>query len=212
LYIYIRILNYNILLTTNKFNLKIKKLMDAFIGEIRAFSFGYVPERWLACDGTSIPMAQYQLLYAVINNNYGVNKPQTPNLFYLPDLRGLVPVGSQYGTDIGIVTGTETISLNSNQMPIHNHNIKATTVRAKTDAPLGTNVPGPVDFLSNPFALNPDGSIGNIQSYSVTDPPTNILNNNTISTSGKGIPHENRMPYLPIIYCICYDGEFPVRE
>ena len=45
--------------------------MDAYIGEIRAFPFSFIPESWLGCFGQTLQVGQYQALYALIGNTYG---------------------------------------------------------------------------------------------------------------------------------------------
>ena len=64
--------------------------MEPFISEIRLFAFGDAPEGWMPCDGTMMPINQFQALYSLIGTTYGGNGVHT---FALPDLRGRIPAG-----------------------------------------------------------------------------------------------------------------------
>lgn len=105
--------------------------MDAFAGEIRAFPAAYLPEGWLACDGTAYPPVQYQKLFALIGNLYGGDGVST---FNVPDLRGgMVAIGAGTGplatTKIGqkyVPTSTSVavpayLDLEIDNMPAHTH-------------------------------------------------------------------------------------------
>ena len=53
------------------------------IGTIQAFAFNSIPEGWLPCDGRSLSMEEYPLLYKVIGKIYGSTsngKYKLPNL------------------------------------------------------------------------------------------------------------------------------------
>jgi microcystin-dependent protein len=54
-------------------------------GEIRTFAFGFTPEDWLACDGSSLKISQYQNLFSLLGTTYGGDGMTS---FNLPDLRG----------------------------------------------------------------------------------------------------------------------------
>jgi microcystin-dependent protein len=57
---------------------------DYYIGEVRMFSFDYVPEDWAPCDGQLLPVAQNRELAQPLGTRYGGNGQET---FGLPDLR-----------------------------------------------------------------------------------------------------------------------------
>lgn len=62
--------------------------MDFFIGTIKAFPYEYAPYGWALCDGTLLPVVQYQALFALIGNRFGGNGQTN---FAVPDLRGAEP-------------------------------------------------------------------------------------------------------------------------
>ena len=64
--------------------------MEPFISEIRLFAFGDPPDGWLPCDGTAMPINQYQALFSLLGTTYGGDGITT---FLLPDLRGRIPAG-----------------------------------------------------------------------------------------------------------------------
>ena len=98
-----------------------------YIGEIRMFSFGTrgAPNGWQACDGSLLPISQYDALFALIGTTYGGDGQTT---FGVPDLRGRVPMHQGTGPGlstyvIGQKAGTETVTVLATQMPAHTHSI-----------------------------------------------------------------------------------------
>ena len=67
-----------------------------YIGEIRMFAFGTrgAPNGWQACDGSLLPISQYDALFALIGTTYGGDGQTT---FAVPDLRGRVPIHQGQG-------------------------------------------------------------------------------------------------------------------
>lgn len=61
------------------------------------FAGSYVVEGWLACDGASYPITNFQDLFDLIGFSYGGNGTST---FAVPDLRGKSPLGSDGGYQI----------------------------------------------------------------------------------------------------------------
>jgi microcystin-dependent protein len=169
-----------------------------YIGEIRMFGFGRTPNGWQACDGSLLPISEYDALFALVGTTYGGDGQTT---FAVPDLRGRVPL--HQGTGPGLSTyvlgqraGTETVSLVSTQMPVHTHTVVATSAAATTGTPGNTVVPGAV---SN-------------QTMYVTDlsgtTPFSLLPQ-SVSVAGGSQPHENCMPTLTVQFCIATQGIFP---
>ena len=65
-----------------------------YVGEIRMFGFSRTPTGWLACDGSVLPISQYETLYTLLGTTYGGDGQIN---FALPDLRGRVPHPSRDG-------------------------------------------------------------------------------------------------------------------
>lgn len=67
---------------------------DFYVGEIMLFAGDYCPDGWLPCDGSQLPIEQFNLLYSVIGTTFGYGSVNgVMQSFALPDLRGLAPVG-----------------------------------------------------------------------------------------------------------------------
>lgn len=64
-----------------------RKLDDIFLlGEIRLFPYCDVPVGWMKCEGQSLPMNEYAMLYMMIGSRFGED-PENKFRFLLPDLR-----------------------------------------------------------------------------------------------------------------------------
>ncbi len=63
--------------------------MDAYIGEIRYFAFGFAPRGFVPCHGQLLSLYQFQALFALIGTTYGGDGRTT---FAIPDLRGKSPL------------------------------------------------------------------------------------------------------------------------
>ena len=92
------------------------------------------PDNWMLCQGQAISRTTYAQLFAVIGTTYGAGDGTTT--FNLPDFRGRTGVGkSASGTfaNLGTKTGAETVTLNINQIPSHNHSYTKTNGSAASD-------------------------------------------------------------------------------
>ena len=185
-------------------------MSENFYGEIKAFPYDFVPDEWLPCFGQQLLISQYQALFAVIKNLY--DPPDNPNpsrFFYLPDLRGVVPVGAdiiENKIKVNQKGGTETVIVNEDQLPAHSHNIKAYK-RAGGKLP-SDNIPSDKTYLTDGESV-----IQNLPvfMFSTAEPPQTSLSTAAISVAGHQQAHENRMPYLPMQWAICADGDFPAQ-
>jgi microcystin-dependent protein len=169
--------------------------MTPFLGQLMLFPFNFPPRGWALCQGQLLPINQYQALFSLLGTTYGGDGRTT---FGLPDLRGRTPVSIGNGITLGQIAGTETHTLNTNEVPSHTHAINGTTAAA--------NAPGAAGAL-----LAQTGTGGAIYKQN----PSSIgaaLNGATIATYGNSAPHENRTPYLVLNWCIALQGIFPSRN
>ncbi|WP_065759756.1 phage tail protein [Pseudomonas defluvii] len=185
--------------------------MDAFIGEIRSFPYGYVPDGWLACNGTVLSIQAYAALYSLIGNKWGGDGKQT---FAVPDLRQRVVMGSGAGPNLtprtwADTTGEAAVELTEAQLPAHSHSVTvkypvltsaATDMQATPDA-------NNASWLSRAMVLN-SAPPAVVKAYASGDPNTQ-LSLTTLSPQGAGAAHENRQPYLALEFCICWNGTYP---
>jgi microcystin-dependent protein len=146
----------------------------------------------MLCDGRTLSIAEYSTLYTLIGTTYGGDGVQT---FALPDLRGRFPVhaGTGGGQTIvpGQVGGTETVTLNVNQLPVHSHPIAASSVAA---------------------SASPGGAVPaqwTDSQYSPADPTVDRLAPTSVTPTGGSAPHQNRSPYLGVSFIIALEGIFP---
>lgn len=183
-------------------------MSNPFLGEIRLFAGNFNPRGWAFCAGQLLPISQNDALYALIGTTYGGDGQTT---FGLPDLRGRVAVGQGTGTGlstyvVGQLSGTETVLLNVNQMPSHNHTLLAYDVDATTATP------GPGVALSNPNDSHTgEKSLWYLDTTAV-NPTTPALPTDTILNSGGSQPHSNLAPTLVLNYIIALEGIFPSRN
>lgn len=174
-----------------------------YIGEIRMFGFGVrgAPNGWQACDGTLLPISQFDALFALIGTTYGGDGQVT---FAVPDLRGRVPLHQGTGPGLstrvlGQVAGTETVTVLATQMPAHTHALAATTAAASSTTP-GTGV--------LPGAVSGD----TLYASDLTGATPIALSASATTTAGGNQPHENTMPTLTVQYCIATQGIFPSQS
>src|SRR3954469_19045742 len=112
-----------------------------YVGEIRMFGGNFPPVGWAFCDGQQLPISQYDTLFALIGTTYGGDGEST---FNVPNLNGRAPQ-HQGGLDgitytIGQAAGVESVTLTTQQIPSHNHQVIATSnISNQTD--VANNVP-----------------------------------------------------------------------
>src|SRR6058998_75675 len=105
-------------------------MSSPFIGEIRMFGGNFAPVGWAFCNGALIPISENDALFTLIGTTYGGDGQET---FALPNLQGRVPIhmgtnpGSGTTFQLGELNGVEQVTLNSNQMPVHSHQLVAST-------------------------------------------------------------------------------------
>ena len=68
--------------------------MEYYIGSIQLFPYTFIPMGWLLCDGRTLQVSEYNVLFSVIGANYGGNGSSN---FALPNMLGLEPIpGMRY--------------------------------------------------------------------------------------------------------------------
>jgi microcystin-dependent protein len=162
----------------------------SYVGEIKMGGWNFAPAGWAFCDGQLMSIAQNEVLFNLIGTTYGGDGQST---FALPDLRGRLPVHVGPGLVLAQAQGTETVTLNGNQVPMHSHPFECSTSQAGQNSPTGYAL-----------AALPSGN-----AY-VQDPPTAALASASIGSSGGGgQPHNNLQPYLCVTFVISLYGIYP---
>jgi microcystin-dependent protein len=171
-------------------------MANPFLGEIRIMPYNFAPQGWAFCDGQVLAISQFTALFSLLGTTYGGNG--TSN-FALPDLRGRVAISSGQGPglspyNIGQVGGVENVTLTSNTMPQHSHQVVANNGPGDATRPAGAV---PARTGTSNYASAPDGT---------------AMNAGMLSAAGGGQPHSNLQPYLVLNFCIAMQGIFPSRN
>lgn len=96
-------------------------------GAIIQYAVATPPTGWLACNGGTFSSNDYPALATLLGDTYGVHSGTT---YYLPDLRGRVPVGAGSVTDVNSLTQTFALgdklgelkhTIASTELPQHTH-------------------------------------------------------------------------------------------
>ena len=172
-------------------------MSEPFLAEIRLFPYNFAPRGWAFCQGQLLSISQNTALFALHGTTYGGNGQTT---FALPDLRGRcsIHVGQGPGLspyDLGQVGGTETVTLNTQQIAPHPH--PANCLNGAGNQPAPTN-----NIWSS--------DLGGNKLYGTTK-AAGTMAPNIIGPSGSGQAHNNIQPYLALNYCIALQGIFPQR-
>jgi microcystin-dependent protein len=163
-------------------------MANPYIGEIRLFGGNFAPSGWWFCDGTLLPISEYDTLFQLIGTIYGGDGQST---FGLPDLRGRVPL-HQGQAILGETGGTESVTLTSNQIPAHAHAFTAAGVQGSDNSPANR-----VPAISQHVKLY------------TNDVPDTTLHSQSVGATGGSQPHTNFQPYLALSFIISLFGIFP---
>lgn len=187
--------------------------MEPFIGQLCVFGFNFAPQGWAICDGSLLPINQYQALFSLLGTTYGGDGKTT---FGLPDLRGRAPICIGQGQGLSNISmgdkgGSESVSLTPGQMPAHTHGVTATAALAASATPLSNS---PVGLV--PATTNETGGSTIVNAYGPADGTHLAANAATVSVTcgaaGGGKPVAIRNPYLGMNWCIATEGVFPQRQ
>jgi microcystin-dependent protein len=178
--------------------------MDEYIGIVKLFAGNFAPRGWAFCWGQLLPISQYSALFSILGTYYGGNGTTS---FALPDLRGRAAIGVGAGIGISPVVigqfgGVENITLNTQNLPAHNHAVTGTVQLQVSRDPANSGTPAGAYLAgtSPNNTYNTAGAAGNLAGVS--------QNLNTALT-GQTLPFASRNPYLGMNYIICLVGLFP---
>jgi microcystin-dependent protein len=164
-------------------------MAQPYVGEIRIFAGNFAPAGWMFCEGQQLAISENETLFQLIGTTYGGDGQST---FDLPDLRGRIPIHQGNGFILAEAAGVEEVTLTTQQIPVHNHALIASTNNAST-----------VNAATNILAQTP--------SYTpyIASNPNTALNPVSISPDGGSQPHTNFEPYLCVNFIISLFGIFP---
>lgn len=175
-------------------------MADAFYGEIRIFGFTFPPENWAQCNGQLLQVMQYQVLYTILGSQFGGNGQSN---FNLPNLMGSAVCEAGQGPGLtsrpfGKSFGATSVTLSHTQIPYHQHTLNGIQGTAQQLI----NSPTATAYVARTF--------GQLD-FTGTDTYDTTLAPQMVGAYGSSGPHENRQPYLPMQFCICMYGDYPVR-
>jgi len=175
-------------------------MSQPYVGEIRMFAGSFAPNGWMTCDGQLLPISQYETLFNLIGTTYGGDGQNT---FALPNLAARVPVHMGTGPDGSTFTiaqnsGTTDVTVTTNQLPSHGHQLNATS-SGQQQAPANTTMPA-------------DATPANAEVYGTPGSAPTQLAAGTIGISGGNQPHNNLQPYLAITFIISMFGIYPSQN
>src|SRR5918994_3203678 len=162
------------------------------------FGGSFAPAGWAFCNGQLLPISENDALFTLIGTTYGGDGQET---FGLPNLGGRIPVcagtNSATGTTYtyGEMAGTESVTLTTQQIPIHNHVAFGSVDPATSNSPQGT-IPASLPVAAGQLPYG-------------TDPPPTGLQPSSIAPVGGSQPHDNTQPFLVVSFIISLLGIFP---
>lgn len=169
-------------------------MAQPYIGEIRMFAGNFPPNGWAFCDGQLMPISENDALFVLIGTTYGGDGEST---FALPNLQSRVPMHMGNGPDgvnyqLAEAAGVESVTLTTQQIPVHNHALLGSQSAANTGDP-----------SNKVFGQSPQIA------YLIEADPELPLNAAAVTPVGGSQPHENCQPFLCINYIISLFGLFP---
>jgi len=172
-------------------------MSQPFVAQIQIVPYNFAPRGWATCDGQLMAISQNTALFSLLGTTYGGDGRTT---FALPNLQGSSPMHWDQGPglsdyQLGQSGGSSAVTLPNSQMPLHGHSLQASASAATTGAPTGTEV----------LAGTPDTAIYG-GAANLTPMSTGAL-----TPAGGSAPHNNRQPYLGLLFIIALQGIFPSR-
>ena len=159
-----------------------------YIGEIRMFGGNWAPVGWQFCDGQTYPISENESLFQLIGTRYGGDGEST---FAVPNLSCRVPMHMTSVQTMGEIAGVESVTLTTNQLPVHNHPLMASEGTADSVNASG-NLPAEA---TKRFYMSPG--------------TTTTMSASAIGPTGGSQPHDNMQPYAVVTFIISFFGTFP---
>ncbi|HVQ07465.1 MAG TPA: tail fiber protein [Allosphingosinicella sp.] len=162
------------------------------------FGGNFAPAGWMFCAGQLLPISENETLFNLIGTTYGGDGQST---FGLPDLQGRVPVhaGGPNTYQLGEKGGVESVTINTNSMPTHNH-----TPNVLTGAGGGANTPTNQTILSDCQTTTTNTYTPFLAANAQVQ-----MNNASIGIVGGSQPHNNIQETLAVSYIISLFGIYP---
>lgn len=165
-------------------------MAQPYVGEIRIFAGNFAPAGWLFCEGQLLPISENETLFQLIGTTYGGDGEST---FALPNLQSRTPMHQGNGFQLAQMAGAESVTLSTQQIPVHTHAMVASTNASQDTSPQG-KVLGQAGGGALPY---------------IQDVPDSNLSPQAVSIIGGSQPHTNLQPFLCVNFIISLFGIFP---
>lgn len=174
---------------------------DPLLGSICITAYNFCPRGYADTHGQLLSIAQNTALFSLLGTTFGGDGQVT---FALPDLRGRVPRGVGQGPGLppvteGEVSGQESVTLTTAQMPPHTHTAQVNAVSS----------PGTAD---SPSGAMPAKSAAGVPYGTGAANTTMAAGAVTVAAAGSGQPVGILNPYLGLRFCIATQGIYPSRN
>jgi microcystin-dependent protein len=170
-------------------------MSQPYIGEIRLVGFNFAPQGWALCNGSLLPISENPALFNLLGTTYGGDGVST---FALPNLQSRIPFhqGTNAGNTmvLGQISGSETVTLLTNQLPVHTHTLAANSSDGTQPSPAG-------GFWAK-------SGLGEFS----TEAPTKSMATSTTLPTGGSQPHDNMPPFLVVNFVIALFGIYPSQS
>ena len=164
-------------------------MAQPYVGEIRMFAGTFAPVGWMFCEGQLLPISENETLFQLIGTTYGGDGQSN---FALPDLRGRLPIHQMTGFGLASTGGTESVTLTTQQIPIHTHPLLVNSGAGSDPNPAGQALAGSPNL--------------DLYRETTADSPMAVQK---VSPVGGSQPHTNLQPYLCVHFIISLFGIFP---
>jgi microcystin-dependent protein len=170
-------------------------MSSPYVGEIRMFAGNFPPSGWAMANGALMPISQNDTLFILYGTMYGGDGQET---FGIPNLCGRAPMHAGQGPGIsqnyqqGEAAGVESVTLTTQQIPIHNHAFLGNQGIAQNQQP--------TDGLVSQSSV--------VKLY-ITDVAGAAMDSQMLQPVGGSQPHENMQPYLSVGFIVSLFGIFP---
>jgi microcystin-dependent protein len=177
-------------------------MAEPFIAEVRIFAGNFAPRGWAFADGGLFPISQNTALFSIVGTTFGGDGRTT---FGVPDLRGRAPMHAGRGPGLtprtlGQRSGSETVPLTANQLPVHKHTLRGTDDNRDATSPAGrlyARTPGEEQYKESPASGNEV-----------------LMNAGATGMAGSSSPeaHPNLQPLMVLNFIVALVGTYPSRS
>lgn len=173
-------------------NLELQNKINAITGDVPGITKGWagleskIPKDYMLCDGRSLSKEEYPELFESIGYSYGGDGFDS---FMIPNHKRRFAVGydsSHEEYKMGKTGGEEKQTLTENNLPEHDHTNNSTFNKLSARA-------ADVNDLGTPSGIDSDAAD---KEYNVGNMTNAYWVQATIQKVGKGIPFDNRPPFI----------------